>query len=78
MDDKWGKEGESKVRLNQSLPVYAALVGTMGQAVSRVVASQKANGFTLGCVTTAPATKEPWEDAPIRYSPRKGDTHHVK
>ena len=45
LDDEWGKEGESKVRLNQSLPVYAALVETMDQAVGKVLASLKKNGL---------------------------------
>ncbi len=45
LDDQWGKEGESKVRLNQSLPVYAALVETMDQAVGRVMASLQKNGL---------------------------------
>ncbi|WP_020602958.1 sulfatase [Spirosoma spitsbergense] len=44
LDDQWGQEGKSKVRLNQSLPVYAALVETMDRAVGKVIASLAKNG----------------------------------
>ncbi|WP_373331488.1 sulfatase-like hydrolase/transferase [Salmonirosea aquatica] len=45
LNDQYGKEGESKVRLNQSLPVYAALVENMDRAVGKVLTSLKKNGL---------------------------------
>ncbi len=46
LDDEWGTEGESKLRINQSSPVYAALVETMDMAVGRVLNSLQENGLT--------------------------------
>ena len=43
LDDKWGKEGNNKVRLNQCLPVYGAMVESMDGAVGKVMAALKAN-----------------------------------
>ena len=45
LEAEWGQEGESKVRLNQTLPVYAALVENMDRAVGKVLAALKDNGI---------------------------------
>ena len=41
LNDDFSKEGESKLRVNQSLPVYAALVETMDMAVGKVLKALK-------------------------------------
>ena len=74
LDDKWGKEGENKVRLNQSLPVYAALVETMDRAVGKVLTSLAQNGLDKntivvfmsdnGCLATAEG--QPTSNLPLR------------
>ncbi|PWJ54263.1 arylsulfatase A-like enzyme [Dyadobacter jejuensis] len=41
LDDAWGKQGNNKVRLNQCLPVYGAMVESMDNAVGKVLKTLK-------------------------------------
>ena len=74
LDDEWGKEGESKVRLNQSLPVYGALVETMDQAVGKVLASLQKNGLEKNTIVVfmsdngglSTAEGQPTSNLPLR------------
>ncbi len=74
LDDKWGKEGESKERLNQSLPVYAALVENMDKAVGRVLDALKANGLDKNTIVVfmsdngglSTAEGQPTSNLPLR------------
>lgn len=43
--DKWGQEGKQKVRLNQCLPVYGAMVESMDKAVGKVLTALRENGI---------------------------------
>lgn len=43
LDDKWGTEGNQKVRLNQCLPVYGAMVESMDRAVGKVLTALRDN-----------------------------------
>ena len=45
LEDLYEKEGASKFRVNQSLPVYAALVETMDMAVGKVLNALKEKGL---------------------------------
>ena len=45
LDDQWGTEGERKVRLNQCLPVYGAMVESMDRAVGKVLSALQENGL---------------------------------
>lgn len=44
LEDKWGKEDNQKVRLTQSLPVYAAMIESMDRAVGKVLTALRENG----------------------------------
>ncbi len=74
LEVQWGKEGDNKVRLNQCLPVYAALVETMDQAVGKVLASLKANGLDKNTIIVfmsdngglATAEGQPTSNLPLR------------
>lgn len=50
LEDKWGKEDQNKVRLNQCLPVYGAMVESMDMAVGKVLAALKSNGLDKNTV----------------------------
>ncbi|KAA0992644.1 sulfatase [Dyadobacter aurulentus] len=50
LEDKWGKEDQNKVRLNQCLPVYGAMVESMDKAVGKVIAALKTNGLDKNTV----------------------------
>jgi arylsulfatase A-like enzyme len=43
LEDKWGQEGKQKVRLNQCLPVYGAMVESMDKAVGKVLNALREN-----------------------------------
>lgn len=43
LEDQWGQEGKQKVRLNQCLPVYGAMVESMDKAVGKVLAALREN-----------------------------------
>lgn len=45
LTDEFGKEGESKLRLNQAHPTYAAMVKTMDDAIGIVVKQLEAQGL---------------------------------
>ncbi len=45
LDDNWGQEGKQKVRLNQCLPVYGAMVESMDKAVGKVLTALRENGL---------------------------------
>ena len=74
LDDEWGKEGDSKVRLNQSLPVYAALVENMDKAVGKVLDALKTNGLDKNTIVVfmsdngglATAEGQPTTNLPLR------------
>lgn len=50
LDDQWGKEDQNKVRLNQCLPVYGAMVESMDQAIGKVMAALERNGLDKNTV----------------------------
>ncbi len=50
LEDQWGKEDQNKVRLNQCLPVYGAMVESMDMAVGKVMAALKRNGLDKNTV----------------------------
>lgn len=74
LDDQWGKEGESKLRLNQSLPVYAALVENMDRAVGKVLDALKETGLDKNTIVVfmsdngglATAEGQPTSNQPLR------------
>lgn len=74
LDDQWGQEGESKVRLNQSLPVYGALVENMDRAVGKVLDALKENGLDKNTIVVfmsdngglATAEGQPTSNLPLR------------
>ncbi|GHB65437.1 sulfatase [Persicitalea jodogahamensis] len=74
LDDQWGKEGQNKVRLNQSLPVYAALVETMDRAVGKVLAALEKNGLDKNTIVVfmsdngglATSEGQPTSNMPLR------------
>ncbi|WP_025763738.1 sulfatase [Dyadobacter tibetensis] len=41
LEDRWGTQGDNKVRLSQSLPVYGAMVESMDMAVGKVMNALK-------------------------------------
>lgn len=45
LEDKWGKEDQQKVRLNQCLPVYGAMVESMDMAVGKVLTALRENAI---------------------------------
>ncbi len=74
LDDQWGQEGESKLRLNQSLPVYAALVENMDRAVGKVLDALKETGLDQNTIIVfmsdngglATAEGQPTANLPLR------------
>ncbi len=45
LEDQWGQEGQQKVRLNQCLPVYGAMVESMDRAVGKVLTALSENNI---------------------------------
>ena len=75
LEDKWGQEGDQKkVRLNQCLPVYGAMVESMDKAVGKVLTALRENGIEQETIVIfmsdngglATAEGQPTSNLPLR------------